>query len=70
MINLPSLSDFLTPGEISLAKQLKHGVDIDREIITPNIGRISTALGQDMHARYVGYMVEHLLNTDKKEITL
>jgi len=61
-----TIDQFLTTTEIKRAIALyktlggtgKFAATVDTEIITPNMQRINTALGQENDSRYLAYAVE------------
>jgi hypothetical protein len=65
-----TIDQFLLPAEIQRAAALyktlqgtgKFAATLDAEIITPNLERINTALGQENSSRYLAYAVEFVLS--------
>jgi len=62
MVKQVGIVDFLTEEEIARAGELGKAVDIEREIIRPNIDRINAALGQENDPMYLAYAVEYVLS--------
>jgi hypothetical protein len=64
-----TITDFLTEAEIKKAVELYLTAApgtfarlVDEQIITPNIERINTALGQENDSRYLAYAVEYVIS--------
>lgn len=64
-----TINQFLTDAEIAQAAKLyeelkdtgRFAATVDEKIITPNIARINTALGQENDPRYLAYCVEYVM---------
>jgi hypothetical protein len=68
-----TLPDFLTPAQINEAVQLfdRYGADdavsmIVTRVIEPNMAAIDKKLGQENNARYLAYLVVHVITQAKK----
>jgi hypothetical protein len=70
-----TIDQFLTTAEIERAATLyktlagtgRFASTVDVEIITPNIDRINTALGQENDPRYLAYAVEYVFIQTEKQ---
>lgn len=62
-----TIGQFLTNEQIIEAFKLKKASPICEQVIKPNLKEINEKLGQDNDPMYLAYMIEYLINKDKRQ---